>query len=775
MSDDQKDDHKESTADPETTVDESTEETVSDAIEGTCSEPENSVVADSDGPRRARERTEREIDFFFCKAFYNVLVSIRDEYKMSHGMLINYLASYMNNFPPEFSDYIQEKEKEYEEKHKHDKKNRWFTIYDYIKLEEINDLIAIVEKGCPYVKEDFKITKNVNFIGDLLDLNKNEKLLLQFYSYLEDVSGDIERIWDIFSFAVNDAAQQASVAFGLDPKETKKILSGHTNLLNSGLLTALEHGDFRNHYGVIQKVQDLIDADNLTHELIEQKLFPSNLDTSLTLDDYYQQDEIKILTDIINKCLANKRSGINSLLWGIPGTGKTELPLVLAEKYGWDLRVIGDISDYEDEEKGRAERLLSLKIAQKLFRNQSDKKIVLLFDEMEDLFKLDLNANFSKAFINRLIEKTKIPIIWTTNNLLDLGSAVLRRMTYSIEFKVPPAKFRRKIWEKYISEYSLTVNEEVRDNLATNFDVVPALIANTAKVAHLSDLKDETIEQVLANLDTVMHMGNERSLDRKKDPKYEFEIELSNADCPLEKLVDSILNAKTRNFSICLYGPPGTGKSAFARYLAKQLKMKVLYKRASDLQSMWLGETEKNIAKMFKNGRDDEQFIILDEADSFLHSRKNAIRGWEVSQINEMLSQMEMHQQPFVCSTNLMETLDEAALRRFTFKIKFDFLREDQLIDMFKFYFGSNPPADILGLDILTPGDFANVKKKVTYLDITDPNEIYEMLVTECKFKPQYSNPTGFTFHNLKANETGGEVTPKKATEDVAAHKRSGT
>jgi SpoVK/Ycf46/Vps4 family AAA+-type ATPase len=63
--------------------------------------------------------------------------------------------------------------------------------------------------------------------------------------------------------------------------------------------------------------------------------------------------------------------------------------------------------------------------------------------------------------------------------------------------------------------------------------------------------------------------------------------------------------------------------------------------------------------------------LLLDEADSFLRSRRLAERNYEVTEVNEMLQGMERFAGVFICTTNLFEDLDEAALRRFTFKIRF--------------------------------------------------------------------------------------------------------
>lgn len=182
----------------------------------------------------------------------------------------------------------------------------------------------------------------------------------------------------------------------------------------------------------------------------------------------------------------------------------------------------------------------------------------------------------------------------------------------------------------------------------------------------------------------------------------------------------------------------------YARYLANELGIEVVFKRASDLISAYVGETEQNIAEAFAEAKSKKAMLIFDEADTFLQNRNNAVRSWEVAQVNEMLTWMESHEYPFVCTTNLLETLDEASLRRFTFKIKFDFLTKEQVNQAMKHFFNiKNSNINIKGL---TAGDFATVKKKSDFLNITDINELTKMLQDEVKLKQskELKNSVGF-------------------------------
>jgi transitional endoplasmic reticulum ATPase len=93
----------------------------------------------------------------------------------------------------------------------------------------------------------------------------------------------------------------------------------------------------------------------------------------------------------------------------------------------------------------------------------------------------------------------------------------------------------------------------------------------------------------------------------------------------------------------------------------------------------YVGESEKNIADMFAVARQQNAVLVLDEADSFLADRRNAQRSWEVTQVNELLTQMEAFDGIFICTTNLMEKLDPASIRRFAFKVRFDPMTPDQV------------------------------------------------------------------------------------------------
>jgi SpoVK/Ycf46/Vps4 family AAA+-type ATPase len=122
--------------------------------------------------------------------------------------------------------------------------------------------------------------------------------------------------------------------------------------------------------------------------------------------------------------------------------------------------------------------------------------------------------------------------------------------------------------------------------------------------------------------------------------------------------------------TLCFYGAPGTGKTALAEHLARAGAP--AHDQAGQRPDEQVrGRDRAAMAAMFREAEAEKAVLLLDEADSFLQDRRGAQRTYEVTEVNEMLQGMERFNGIFVCTTNLLDRIDQAALRRFTFKIKF--------------------------------------------------------------------------------------------------------
>ncbi|MCB0243726.1 MAG: AAA family ATPase, partial [Anaerolineae bacterium] len=286
---------------------------------------------------------------------------------------------------------------------------------------------------------------------------------------------------------------------------------------------------------------------------------------------------------------------------------------------------------------------------------------------------------------------------------------------------MPPSK-RRQLIDAQLGE--LPIGSAFRDRLAAHEDLAPAEVERLARVAGAFSVSAPT--QIEPMLRRAM-AGSRRAMGMPTRPRTAPEPALyqphwTNADRDLGQLAQCL--AKRPEARLCLYGPSGTGKSAFAHYLSRVAERPLIAKRASDLLDCYVGSTEKQIAAAFDQARDQDAILLIDEADSFLMDRQRAQRNWELSQVNELLAQMENYDGLLVMTTNLFDKLDSAVIRRFDFKVKFDFLKPDQRCDLLAAFaeripLVGNPlakqaaEARLARLDRLTPGDYALVARQV--------------------------------------------------------------
>ena len=532
----------------------------------------------------------------------------------------------------------------------------------------------------------------------------------------------------------------------LSPYAVSARLKPEAPLVRSGLVSVDNDGDL----SLAKRLSRLAfvtgTGDPDVRNLLLRRSDPAELEWA---DFDHIADDRDHIRKLLQGAMRSGEAGVNILLYGPPGTGKTQCCRILAERLGVRLYGAGE-SDEDGGEPCRSERLGDLRLAQCLLAR--DRRSLLIFDEMEDLLP-NWNWPFpsgresrntahggSKLFMNRLIETAPVPTLWTANSLASIPPFLLRRMKFALELRLPPPRIRARIWSRQLARNGIQAGPGEALSLATSFEAPPGVAAEVTAAARLTGGDIASVRQGLKGLARAL-----RCEKPKQNHCGSFDLSLLHADSDLTGLADRIVAGVERHFSLCLQGPPGTGKSAYVRYLADRLELEVMQKRTSDLLSPWVGGTEKNIALAFREARDDEAFLVFDEADSLLADRRYAVRNWEVSQTNEMLAWMEAHPLPFACTTNFGSHLDPATLRRFVFKIALDYMSREQVTSAFRAFFDLDAPEEVGMLSALTPGDFIVVRRKAEILCcLGKTRALAELLRKECDAKPVRSRPIGF-------------------------------
>ena len=438
----------------------------------------------------------------------------------------------------------------------------------------------------------------------------------------------------------------------------------------------------------------------------------------------------------LTAAIQNRQKGINILLYGPPGTGKTEFARTLCGAVRARLYAIGD-NEVGAEARLSVDRSQTLDYALEALADEQNAAI--LFDEMEDFHRVE------KLWLNRIVEENPVPIIWACNAIgyyRVMQPFFIDRMLHAIEFRHMSAQARQRVYTDILHETHLPAPEtrQLAEELARNAKVTPRQVAMAVDQAAMVNGDPETIRRSVAQKEKLRY--GIRPPDAR--PIAQYDPSLVHADIDMAELAARMVALGPRRFALCLSGPPGTGKTAFARHIAEQMGIDILPKRASDLLGKYVGETEKQIASAFAEAIETRSFLVFDEVDSLLMDRQSAQRSWEVSMVNELLSQMERHPLPFACTTNQRAALDPAAARRFLFRAEFRYLDPPRIRRAFDLFFNAKAPAPVLALTKLTPADFANIRERAEVLGfLDDPNRIASALADECHAKPG-NTPTGF-------------------------------
>lgn len=608
---------------------------------------------------------------------------------------------------------------------------------------------------------------NAATLSNLLGLNQAERCLVEFaecrsFSLFRDL------LRSISGFAVSEAYQYLASAIDAPVQEVRVALRTSAALRTYRLVRLdASPNDFEDFLRLDVNGESLLNEE-FAHpdEMLELIVHPGPPGTLEVSDFPHLNRELDLLTRYLSNASKNQIKGCNVLLYGPPGTGKTEFARLLAKQAGlaqFDIRSCNS----EGDSIAKQERIAYFALAQRFLAENG--QAMVLFDEIEDVFPSD-NIGFaflfgrskgskgtsqSKAWINNVLETSPVPAIWITNDVEAVDEAYLRRFAYHIEFRQPPRQVRSRVIARCLGSFS--EDHELINRLANDDTLSPAQLAQAMKFVEVcAPSPDQSAEDVLINALKASQTAAGRALKSHSGLSVQqgCNFDYLNVDCdiPIEKIEKAL--SHHGHGTLCFFGVPGSGKTSLAKYLADAVGRPLLIKRASNLLGKYVGESEKSMAAMFREAEQAGAVLLLDEADSFLRRRDQAGHSWEVTLVNELLQQMEVFNGIFVCTTNFLEAVDEAALRRFTFKVRFDALKFEQRTRLFaeSCLGGATKelPHDIkqqlARLTSLTPGDFATVsRQQMLFGESYCPIEYLKQLERECALKgAQGSKAIGF-------------------------------
>ena len=604
-------------------------------------------------------------------------------------------------------------------------------------FERILDGLIAVQNRVEKKPCENRLERKLDSVCAIFGLSATQKdVLLVMYLYNTDTT--VERLYDELGncLDVRNCTISArntrllSVMTGFSRSEVSKAFFETSPLVKAGLLTDEKE--------IAPELVEYLEGNISTP--ITGKYFAEFAGSAVALE-YHVIDKKDI--DAITTIVSHKTpdAGINILLYGMPGTGKTEFSRALARRLGKKVYEVKNITeDTRNEKNWSMFRYRALFACQRMVDAASS---IIVVDEADEMLNTKSffcsSSTIEKGQINRILDDTKNVILWITNRYDNIDESTMRRFDYSVGFEKLTFCQRKSVWQLALEKHNLAgmFSPKEIETFTTNYEIsaggIDIALRNVARIK-AAGVEKTAITAVMENIMKahVKVIDEEKSpadLKKPNAPSYSLDGLNIKADMPATLILLERFNVlwsgpleamAIRNMNILLFGPPGTGKTEFAKYVARVTNRRLVVRRASDLLSCWVGETEKIIRRSFQEAEKDRAILFIDEADSMLGMREGAQHSWEISFVNEMLTNMETFHGMLICSTNFKKIMDSAAMRRFNIKLEFDYLTPQGAMTFYKLFLAGLPQTPItdgeaakLGsLPGLTPGDFKVVHQK---------------------------------------------------------------
>jgi len=317
-------------------------------------------------------------------------------------------------------------------------------------------------------------------------------------------------------------------------------------------------------------------------------------------------------------------------------------------------------------------------------------------------------------------------VIVSAGDRNELDPSLERWVGFQVKFEMPGPELRQKIWEMHLPQdirLSDLVDMDILANQydLTGFQIRNAVVVATNRALALDPANPEITEELLQQA----AYAQLRADMEEYSTKSKIHLSLDDLVLPEKQIkqVSEILNAaKVRVFVmnrwgfakrlvtgkgiVCLFGgEPGTGKTLCAEILANELGLNLYQVSIPRIMSKYIGETEKNIEKIFSTARANQSMLLFDEADSLFTSRvkvESSVDRFSNMEVNLLLQEIERFEGIVILTTNLDKNIDKAFQRRINFRINFPFPKAEYRSTIWEKLVPSGcPVADDIDFDIL--------------------------------------------------------------------------
>lgn len=409
------------------------------------------------------------------------------------------------------------------------------------------------------------------------------------------------------------------------------------------------------------------------------------------LESLLVADEVKTrLINLTQGYVENQNSDRENLvlhLKGLYGAGKRDTALGVCKQLNTyllylDLELLVQETD--------AEKLLRL-----LFRESLLLRAPVYLDNIDGFLEQDVKTQGKlKTLVRTIAEFGWVTILagekkWPAKRLFEAADF------HSFELPLAEVPLRQKVWEQELSESSLRYETAWTKQLARQFRLTPQIRDAVEQTKVEYQTRNGKTSITLTDLCAACHKQSNQKLSElsvKIKPKYVWQDIVLPAD-KVSQLKEICLQVKHRyrvfdewgfekklsygkGASALFSGPLGTGKTMAAEVIANELQLELYKIDLSSVVSKYIGETEKNLAKIFDEAETSNTILFFDEADALFGKRtqvSDAHDRYANIETSYLLQKMEEYNGIVILATNLRENMDDAFTRRIRFIVEFPF------------------------------------------------------------------------------------------------------
>lgn len=421
--------------------------------------------------------------------------------------------------------------------------------------------------------------------------------------------------------------------------------------------------------------------------------------TALTIENNFShmEEEAVRLTEIITNAIKQKKKGINIVLYGPAGSGKTELAKAIAQKLDLRLFAIGENEGTNmqytvDDKKASSKRLSSLLRAQAILKDQDN--AIVLMDEFEDLLLKGTDTEKtadpeSKILLNRTLEENGIVTIWACNDIGKFHTSMRQRFFASSFVGYQPTMIRKDIWKYHMNTNGLKVDDNDILALARKYETPPRIIAQVCEAAALLGGRLDVIHEQMEDKAKLL-FNNRYAMENAYIVPGDYDPAHISCDNDVDALTAEMVEASKGNipYALLIAGDKGTGKSTYAYYLAEKMVRSPIVADMKDIviptqQAM----PEDKLYAIFNVAADSRALLVIDNMQEMF---RNIDSNDKENLIETFWSCLKNHKAPVVFTAESAEDVQEIAAC-FNTIVKFNSLNDEQYAKAYQAFFKFAP------------------------------------------------------------------------------------